>query len=99
VRFERIGIDHVALSSDFNHGGSVAGWANEGEASNVAAELVRRNYGEARIAKLRGGNVLRALGNAQAAGANRGALNAPPMGDDPRRRLNLRPRVPHRKYS
>lgn len=33
---KRIGIDHVALSSDFNHGGLV-GWANEGEAGNVTA--------------------------------------------------------------
>ncbi|WP_404713726.1 dipeptidase [Sphingomonas sp. MMS24-J13] len=56
---KRIGIDHVAISSDFNHGGGVIGWANEGEAGNVTAELVRRGYNEADIAKLWSGNVLR----------------------------------------
>ena len=29
---KKIGIDHVGISSDFNHGGGVAGWQNEGEA-------------------------------------------------------------------
>jgi membrane dipeptidase len=56
---KRIGIDHVGLSSDFNHGGGVVGWANEGEAANVTAELVRHGYSEADIGKLWGGNYLR----------------------------------------
>jgi membrane dipeptidase len=46
-------------SSDFNHGGGVVGWANEGEAANVTAELLRRGYSEADIDKLWGGNYLR----------------------------------------
>jgi membrane dipeptidase len=56
---KRIGVDHVGLSSDFNHGGGVIGWANEGEAANVTAELVRHGYSEADIDKLWGGNYLR----------------------------------------
>jgi len=64
---KRIGIDHVAISSDFNHGGGVIGWNNEGEAINVTAELVRRGYSEGDIAKLWGQNVLRVLQGAQAA--------------------------------
>jgi membrane dipeptidase len=56
---KRIGIDHVGLSSDFNHGGGVTGWANEGEAAGVTAELLARGYGEADIDKLWGGNYLR----------------------------------------
>jgi membrane dipeptidase len=56
---KRIGIDHVGLSSDFNHGGGVVGWANEGEAANVTAELARHGYSEADIGKLWGGNYLR----------------------------------------
>jgi membrane dipeptidase len=55
----RIGVDHVGVASDFNHGGGVNGWANEGEAANVTAELVRRGYSEADIDKLWGGNFLR----------------------------------------
>lgn len=65
---KRIGIDHVAISSDFNHGGGIVGWADEGEAGNVTAELVRHGYGEADIAKLWSGNVLRTWEAAQAAG-------------------------------
>lgn len=56
---KRIGIDHVAISSDFNHGGGVVGWNNVGETANVAAELKRRGYRDADIAKLWGGNLLR----------------------------------------
>lgn len=56
---KRIGIDHVALSSDFNHGGGVAGWADVGETANVTTELKRRGYTQGQIDKLWGGNVLR----------------------------------------
>lgn len=56
---KRIGVDHVALSSDFNHGGGVIGWNNVAETGNVTAELLRRGYSEADIAKIWSGNVLR----------------------------------------
>jgi len=56
---KRIGIDHVALSSDFNHGGSVIGWNDVAESANVTAALRRHGYTPAQIAKLRGGNVMR----------------------------------------
>jgi len=62
---KRIGIDHVGISSDFNHGGGVAGWQNEGETQNVTVELLRRGYSERDIAKLWGGNFLRAWAQAQ----------------------------------
>jgi len=55
----RIGIDHVALSSDFNHGGGVVGWSDESELPNVTAELGRRGYSANDIEKLWSGNVLR----------------------------------------
>ncbi len=60
-----IGIDHVGISSDFNHGGGVIGWNNEGESLNVTAELLRRGYTKEQIAKLWGGNFLRVWGEAQ----------------------------------
>jgi membrane dipeptidase len=53
------GIDHVGISSDFNHGGGVTGWMDVGESANITAELVRRGYSEGAIAKLWGGNFLR----------------------------------------
>jgi microsomal dipeptidase-like Zn-dependent dipeptidase len=64
---KKIGIDHIGISSDFNHGGGVAGWQNEGEGPNVTAELLRRGYSEREIAKLWGGNFLRVWGEAQKA--------------------------------
>jgi microsomal dipeptidase-like Zn-dependent dipeptidase len=54
------GIDHVGISSDFNHSGGVIGWMNSGETVNVTAELLRRSYSKQQIAKLWGGNYLRA---------------------------------------
>lgn len=62
---KQIGIDHVGISSDFNHGGGVAGWQNEGESQNVTAELLRRGYTERDVAKLWGGNFLRVWAAAQ----------------------------------
>jgi membrane dipeptidase len=63
---KKIGIDHVGISSDFNHGGGVIGWDNEGEALNVTAELLRRGYSEQDIQKLWGGNFLRVWEKVQA---------------------------------
>ncbi|MFT7486162.1 MAG: membrane dipeptidase [Candidatus Paceibacteria bacterium] len=54
-----IGIDHVAISSDFDGGGGVAGWNDASETFNVTLELVRRGYDEEAIAKLWSQNTLR----------------------------------------
>ena len=56
-----IGIDHVGLSSDFNHGGGVIGYANVGDGPNVTRELLKRGYSEPDIDKLWGRNFLRVL--------------------------------------
>jgi membrane dipeptidase len=55
----RIGVDHVGIETDFNHGAGIDGFNSEGEAPNVTRELVRRGYSEADIRKIRGGNFLR----------------------------------------
>lgn len=55
----RIGIDHVGISSDFNHSGGIEGFSNEAEARNVTVELLKHGYSEAEIDKLWGGNYLR----------------------------------------
>lgn len=54
-----LGIDHAGFATDFNHGGGIAGWRDEGDVANVTAELVRRGYSEQEIAKIWGGNFLR----------------------------------------
>ncbi|MDP3174663.1 MAG: membrane dipeptidase [Phenylobacterium sp.] len=53
---ELIGIDHVGISSDFNHGGGLIDWRDAG----------RRGYPKADIAKLWGENFLRIWGEIQA---------------------------------
>jgi membrane dipeptidase len=61
-----IGIDHVGLASDFNHGGGVTGYAHVGELPNVTRELLKRGYSEDEIRKLWGGNFLRVFREVEA---------------------------------
>lgn len=64
---KRVGVDHVGVGTDFNHGAGITGFADESQARNVTAELVRRGYAEADIGKIWGGNFLRALAAAESA--------------------------------
>ena len=57
----RIGVDHVGIGTDFNHGGGVEGFADASEALGVTAALLERGYSEEDIAKIWGGNFLRVL--------------------------------------
>src|SRR5580704_15603358 len=65
-----IGIDHVGLSSDFNHGGGVIGYANVGDGPNVTRELLKRGYSEGDIDKLWGRNFLRVMKEVERVGAH-----------------------------
>lgn len=56
---EVMGIEHVAISSDFDGGGGVDGWNDASETFNVTLELVRRGYSDEDIHKLWSGNTLR----------------------------------------
>lgn len=56
---ERIGVDHVGIGTDFNHGGGVAGFDDASEALNVTVGLLRRGYSQEDIEKIWGGNFLR----------------------------------------
>jgi microsomal dipeptidase-like Zn-dependent dipeptidase len=76
---KKIGVDHVGISSDFNHGGGVVGWDNEGESVNVTAELLRRGYSDQDIAKLWGGNFLRVWSEAQKAATRKSATSNRPQ--------------------
>ncbi|MFC2165045.1 dipeptidase [Acidobacteriota bacterium] len=56
----RIGIDHVGISSDFyDQTWSLVGWEDAGETFNITLELARRGYTEEQIAKIWSGNTLR----------------------------------------
>ncbi|MDE2581777.1 MAG: dipeptidase [Rhodospirillales bacterium] len=65
----RIGIDHVGISSDFDGGGGFRDWNDAGDCPNVTAELARRGYDRAALSLLWGGNFLRLLRQAEAAAA------------------------------
>ena len=62
---EKIGIDHVGISSDFDGGGGIVGWKDASETMNVTSALRERGYSESEIAKLWGGNLLRVLDEVQ----------------------------------
>ncbi len=63
---ERIGVDHVGIGSDFNHGGGVEGFADASEALGVTVGLLERGYSEEDIDKIWSGNFLRVLRAAEA---------------------------------
>jgi membrane dipeptidase len=65
----RIGLAHVGISSDFDGGGAVVGWADASQSAGMTAELVRRGYDAAAVAALWGGNFLRVMAQAEAAAA------------------------------
>jgi membrane dipeptidase len=55
----RIGIDHVGIGTDFNHGSGITGFKDASEALNVTVELLRRGYSAQDIEKIWGGNFVR----------------------------------------
>ena len=65
----KIGIDHVGISSDFDGGGGIEGWQDASETFNVTLELVKRGYTEEEIGKIWSGNLLRVLDQVEAVAA------------------------------
>lgn len=63
---EKIEIDHVGISSDFDGGGGIEGWNDASQSMNVTVELVKRGYTEEEIAKLWGENLLRVMDEVEA---------------------------------
>jgi membrane dipeptidase len=58
---DRIGIEHVGIGTDFNHGGGFDGYADASEALNLTAAMVRHGYSAEDITKIWGGNFLRVM--------------------------------------
>jgi membrane dipeptidase len=54
-----VGIDHVGIGTDFNHGGGIDGWKDASQTPNVTRALLARGYSERDIAKIWGGNFRR----------------------------------------
>jgi len=61
----KIGLEHVGISSDFDGGGGIEGWSDASETFNVTLELVKRGYSEEEIGNLWSGNLLRVLDECQ----------------------------------
>lgn len=56
---KRIGVDHVGIGTDFNHGSGIIGYDDASEAMNVTAGLLKRGYSQQDVEKIWGGNFLR----------------------------------------
>jgi len=56
---KRVGIDHVGIGTDFNHGSGIDGYTDAADALNVTVGLVKRGYSADDIEKIWGGNFLR----------------------------------------
>jgi membrane dipeptidase len=66
---KRIGIDHVGIGTDFDHGAGIVGFKDASEASNLTRGLLERGYSGEDIAKIWSGNFMRVLKAAEAAAA------------------------------
>ena len=53
------GIEHVGIGTDFDGGGGLEGCQDVSEMGNITLELLRRNYTDAQIRQIWGGNVMR----------------------------------------
>ena len=62
---DKMGIDHVGISSDFDGGGGIVGWKDASETQNVTSALRNRGYSDEEIAKIWGGNLMRVLDEVQ----------------------------------
>mgnify|MGYP006134630841 FL=1 len=58
---DRIGIDHVGIGNDFNHGSGIDDYNDASEAMNLTEGLLERGYSETDINKIWSGNFLRIL--------------------------------------
>ena len=65
----RIGVDHVGIGNDFNHGSGIEGFDDASEALNITMALLERGYDEEDIEKIWGGNFLRVMRAAEAGAA------------------------------
>jgi membrane dipeptidase len=64
---ERIGVEHVGIGTDFDHGAGIIGFKDASEAPNLTRALLERGYSADDIAKIWSGNFMRVLRAAEAA--------------------------------
>jgi membrane dipeptidase len=66
---KRIGVDHVGIGTDFDHGSGINGFKDASEAPNVTRGLLQRGYSAEDIAKIWSGNFMRVLKAAESTAA------------------------------
>ncbi|HEY9183458.1 MAG TPA: membrane dipeptidase [Gammaproteobacteria bacterium] len=64
---KRVGVDHVGIGTDFDHGAGIIGYKDASEARNVTRALLERGYSADDVAKIWSGNFMRVLRAAEAA--------------------------------
>ncbi|AAW62005.1 Membrane-bound dipeptidase [Gluconobacter oxydans 621H] len=64
---DRIGVEHVGISSDFDGGGGIPGWKDATETANVTRALQAAGFSDEDISAIWGGNMLRFLETAERA--------------------------------
>ena len=64
---ELVGPDHVGIGADWDGGGGVIGMDDVSQLPRITVALVEAGYSEGDIAKIWGGNLLRVLGDVEAA--------------------------------
>jgi membrane dipeptidase len=64
---KRIGVDHVGIGTDFDHGAGIVGYRDASEARNVTRGLLARGYSPDDVAKIWSGNFMRVLRAAESA--------------------------------
>ena len=61
----RVGVDHVGIGTDFNHGSGIEGFSDASEALNVTIALLERGYSAEEVEKIWGGNFVRVFREAE----------------------------------
>ena len=56
---DRIGVEHVGIGTDFNHGSGIEGFSDASQAPNVTRGLLRRGYSPEDVGRIWGGNFVR----------------------------------------
>lgn len=62
-----VGVDHVGIGTDFDHGAGIIGYKDPSEAQNVTRGLLERGYSAADITKIWSGNFMRVMRAVEAA--------------------------------
>ena len=64
---ELIGVEHVCIGTDFDHGAGIVGYADAAQAKNLTRALLESGYSDADVARIWSGNFLRIMRAAEAA--------------------------------